>query len=197
MASPSGLTWLLSRKRLPCRILRSSSSGAFVAGMEALQEVGDGLAVLGAAVELEMQFRGHPQPQPPGKLRAQEATGVVEGGDRPLALLLGAQGGDLDHCLVQVGGDVDVDETHQAGVRDAGVVDLAPHQVGELGAQQVSHPVGAPAHGWASSSCGSQRVRETSGWLSRRSLICSINFWISDSFCVTTAIEISARWCSS
>src|SRR5579864_7097248 len=70
MATPSGLTWLVSRKRLPCRILRNRSSGAFVAGMEALQEIGDGLAVLGAAVELEVQLRRHPQPQPAGELGA-------------------------------------------------------------------------------------------------------------------------------
>src|SRR5579863_168472 len=194
MASPSGLTWLVSRKRLPCRILRSRSSGAFVAGIEALQKVGNGLAVLGAAVELEMQLRRHPQPQAAGELGAQEAAGVLERGDGALSLLLGAQGREPDHRLVQVGGDVDVDEPQQARMFDARVVDVALHQVGELGAQQVRHPAGAPAHGAASSSCGSQRVRYASAWLSTRSRMCSISFSISASFCVTMAIEISARW---
>src|ERR1700724_851125 len=97
MASPSGLTWLVSRKRLPCRILRKRSSGAFVAAMEALPEVGDGLAVLGAAVELEVTLGRRPQPQAAGELRAQEAAGRLEGRDRGDAVLLGAQRRALDH----------------------------------------------------------------------------------------------------
>ena len=77
MASPSGLTWLVSRKRLPCRMRRSRSSGAFVPGMQALQEFGDLLAVLGAAVELEDELGGDAQAQAVGQLAAQEAAGVL------------------------------------------------------------------------------------------------------------------------
>src|SRR5262245_37252731 len=109
MASPSGETWLVKRKRLPCRIFLSRSSGAFVWPMEALQEVCDLLALLGATVELEDELRGDPQRlQALGELRAEEAAGVLQAGDGLHALALLAQSGDLDHRPAEVGGDGDL-----------------------------------------------------------------------------------------
>src|SRR3954469_17941476 len=86
MASPSGLMWLVSRNRLPCRMRRSRSSGAFIPPMEALQNVRDPLTVLGPTVELEDQLRGRPRPEPVGQLRAQEPLGVAEAVDGLLPL---------------------------------------------------------------------------------------------------------------
>src|SRR5687767_5555275 len=103
MASPSGLMWLVSRKRLPCRILRSRSSGAFIPPIvQALQKVGNPLAVLGAAVELEDELGGGARAEPMRQLRAQETLGVPQALDGPQPLFLGAERRHLHHRPLQV-----------------------------------------------------------------------------------------------
>src|ERR671918_127637 len=79
IASPSGLTWLLSRKRLPWRIrARSVSGGVFVVMVQFLQDLRHADAVLGAAVEDEHQLGDGAQVQPAGELAAQEARCVAQ-----------------------------------------------------------------------------------------------------------------------
>src|SRR5262245_38257749 len=158
IASPSGLTWLVSRKRLPWRIRLSRSSGAFVvADMEALQKIGDVLAVLGAAVELELELGSNTKmAHAPGDLGAEETLGVAERVDRGQALRLLTERRDPDRGVAEVGADLDRDHGRELDPR---VLDLAQQEVGELGAQEVADPVGAPAHDAGSRTWGLQSVR--------------------------------------
>src|SRR6185295_14031833 len=193
IASPSGLAWLVSRKRLPCRIRRSRSSGAFVvvATMEALQEIGDVLTVLRAAVELEGQLgRDAQMAQAPGDFGTQETLGVLERLDGRDALGFLAEDGDIDGRVAQVGGHVDRGDGREPDPR---ILDLAQEEVRELRAQDVPHPIGAPAHACASSTCGCHSVKYASGSPSIRSRISSSMRSASLSVWATAAIEISAR----
>src|SRR5438105_2252361 len=108
-ASPSGDRWLVSRKRLPCRISASRFSGALfviVVMVQRLQKGGDLNAVLGPAVELEDQLGGRAHAQAVGELGTQETGGMAQGGDRLFARRLLAQHRDADARPPQVGGDV-------------------------------------------------------------------------------------------
>src|SRR6187397_2677507 len=128
-ASPSGDRWLVSRKRLPCRISDSRLSGAVlfvvllvVVMMQRLQEGGDVHAVLGPAVERELQLGGGPQAQARAELAAEETGGMLERGDGALASGLLAHHRDGDPRLAQVGGDVDLGDRGEA---HAGIGELA------------------------------------------------------------------------
>src|SRR5690242_1445455 len=99
--------WLVSRKRLPWRIFRSRSSGAFIPAMQALQNVGNPLAVLGAPVELEDELGSDAQPEAVGQLGSEEAPRMAQRLDGLQTLLFVlAQHRDLDHGALQVGGEV-------------------------------------------------------------------------------------------
>src|SRR5215218_714304 len=118
MASPSGLTWLVSRKRLPCRTLRNRSSGAFIPPIvQALQKVGNPLAVLGPAVELEDELGSRARAEPVSQLRAQEPLGMPEAFDRLLPLFVGAQRRYLDRRPPQVRSHLDRGHVDQPDAR--------------------------------------------------------------------------------
>src|SRR6185436_7428967 len=195
MASPSGLTWLVSRKRLPWRTLRSRSSGAFIPPiLQALQKVGNPLAVLGPTVELEDELGGRARAEPVGQLGAQEPLGMPQTLDGLQPLFLGAERRHLDHRPSQILADLDRGHVDQP---DARVVHVPEQQVVELGAHQIADTVVAVLHCAPSRICGSQRVKNASVWLSTRLWISSIRCSISPSRLVTAASEISARWCRS
>ena len=198
MASPSGLTWLVSRKRLPCRICDSRSSGAFIPPIvQALQEVGDPLAVLGPAVELEGELGGDPQ--------------CAAGGRAACAGSRVAWRRRLD-APPRAASSSPSTETRRAACRRSGVTSTAetvarrragrgPRAGAAVDSSARSRsPTRSVRRLIARSSriCGSQRRSGTPRAARRRGGASRPSGGRSRSrSSVTTAIEISARWCRS
>src|SRR3954468_14249244 len=90
-ASPSGFSWVVTRKRSCPRIASATASRSGVVWGELIDQLRHADAALDALIVFEGQLRGALHPELPREPRLEHAVRRLEGCERPLALALGAE----------------------------------------------------------------------------------------------------------
>src|SRR5215208_5287119 len=140
-ASPSGFSWVTSRKRSCERRASATAPRSFVVFWgELINELCHADPTLGRRIVFEGQLRGSLHSQLAREARLQDPVGGGEAGERPLPLRLGAEHAHEDTCVAQIGRGLDPRDRDEADPRVLQVAEtLGDHLAHRL--VHSSHPV--------------------------------------------------------
>src|SRR5688572_21222589 len=118
-ASPSGFSWVVTRKRLCARIASTtaSRSDCFVVWGELIDQLGHVHAALDRRIVLERQLRSPLQAQLARDPRLEHGVACIEGGETAGALRLRTEHADEHTRLPQVGRSLDPGDGDEADPR--------------------------------------------------------------------------------
>src|SRR5918995_9494 len=139
-ASPSGFSWVTSRKRFRSRSASATALRSLVVWGELIDQVRHPDAALDGRIVFEGQLRGPFQPQLPGDAGLENAVRGLQPGQRRLALALRAVHADEDLRVAKVGGGLDPGDGDEADPRVAELADGFGEDF-ENGRIDAAHPV--------------------------------------------------------
>src|SRR5438132_3096479 len=117
-ASPSGFSWVVTRKRSLARSASATACRSVVVPWgELIDELGHAHAALDRRIVLECQLRGPLHPELPSKARLQHSVRGFESAEARCALLLGAEDADVHGRLAKIGRGLDSCHRHESDAR--------------------------------------------------------------------------------
>src|SRR5947208_3055271 len=149
-ASPSGFSWVTSRKRSCERIASATAATSLVVWGELINQLRHADPALDGRIVFERELRCPLQPQLAGQPALQDAVRRLQAGQALLLLLLGAEDADEDPRVPQIRRRLD---SRHGDETDPGVFELTDRLRQHLadGLVDASHPV---AHQLVFNPCG-------------------------------------------
>src|SRR4051794_14326429 len=115
-ASPSGFSWVTSRKRSCARIASATAASSLLTG-EIVHQLAHADALLHGSIVFEGQLRGPPEPELAREPRLEDAVGGGQALERGDALALRPEDADEDARLLEVGRRLDAGDGDEADPR--------------------------------------------------------------------------------